>query len=95
MSNQAWLVSIPRAGGMTTAGRAGGAIMRSSKGANIRQQSGPWFVDTASGDDLAVEGAELIGKMAVEADAGLAAISGVDLRRGETVAAGLEELPVR
>ena len=22
--------------------------MRSSKGANIRQQSGPWFVDTAN-----------------------------------------------
>ena len=48
-----------------------------------------------SGDDLAVEGAELIGEMAVEADAGLAAISGVDRRRGETMAAGLEELPVR
>jgi hypothetical protein len=47
------------------------------------------------GDDLAVEGAELVGEVAVEADAGLAAVAEVDLRGGETVAPSLEELPVR
>ena len=43
---------------------------------------------------LRVEGAELVGEVAVEADAGLAAVAGVDLGRGRAVATGLEELPV-
>jgi hypothetical protein len=46
------------------------------------------------GDHLGVEGTELVREMAVEADAGLVAVAGVELGAGRTMAAGLEELAV-
>lgn len=49
---------------------------------------------SGSGDDLRVEGAELVGQMAVEADPGLLAVAGVGDGGGLAEAARLEELAI-